>query len=144
MIPPIGHIVRRMVRQAGFGLAAVLCLIVAAGFLLAALWLALDAARGAIFASVMVGLVMAGIGLILLVMALARPRPPRDDWADDLDPEALEALRRAAMENPNNMEGALRGLLRQAGLEPPVQGNAPAMVAAFVYGLTLALKRRRR
>ena len=136
---------RDAARKAGFGLAAGLCLGAGAGFLLSAAWLALSAARGAIFASLMLGLGLAGLGLVLLAVALARPgRTRRARLADDLDDEAVEALRRAAGGGPADMERVMHGLLSQAGLTPPATGTMPAMAAAFVFGLTLALQRGRR
>lgn len=133
---------RDAARKAGFGLAAGLCILAGAGFLLSAAWLALAAAKGAIFASLMIGLALAGLGLVLLAVALARPR--RQRFADDLDDGAVEALRRAAGGGPADMERAMHGLLSQAGLTPPATGTMPAMAAAFVFGLTLALQRRGR
>lgn len=140
---------RDAARKAGFGLAAGLCLGAGAGFLLSAAWLALAAAKGAIFASLMLGLGLAGLGLVLLAVALARPGRTRrarlaEAMADDLDDEAVEALRRAAGGGPADMERVMHGLLSQAGLTPPATGTMPAMAAAFVFGLTLALQRGRR
>lgn len=136
---------RDAARKAGFGLAAGLCVIAGAGFLLSAAWLALAAAKGAIFASLMVGLGLVGLGLILLAVALARPGRRRGQrLAEDLDDQAVEALRRAAGGGPADMERAMHGLLSQAGLTPPATGSMPAMAAALVFGLTLALQRGRR
>lgn len=132
---------RDTMRKAGFGLAAVLCLIVGLGFLVAAAWIALAAAKGALFASVFLGLCFVGLGAVLMAVAAMRPRPK--SLSSDLDSDALEALSRAAAGGPGEMERAMRGFLSQAGLTPPETGGAPSLVAAFVFGLTLALTRRR-
>lgn len=141
MFSAVERAVGRAMRKAGLGLAAGLCLVTGAGFLLAAAWIALAAARGALFASVVLGLACAGMGLMLLAVAAARPVPPVRPALDD---EALAALGLAAQGAPGDLEQAMRGLLTQAGLAPPAAGGAPAMLAAFVFGLTLALQRRRR
>ena len=135
---------RTAARKAAFGGAAGLCLLAGAGFLLSAAWIALAAAKGALFASLMVGMALVGLGLVLLAAAMARPASRRASLADDLDDEAIAALNRAAAGGPGEMERALRGLLTEAGLAPPATGNAPALAAAFVFGITLALSQRRR
>ncbi len=132
---------RDTMRKAGFGLAAALCLIVGLGFLVAAAWIALAAAKGPLFASIFLGLCFVGLGAILLAVAAVRPRPRA--VSSDLDSDALEALSRAAAGGPGEMERAMRGFLSQAGLTPPETGGVPSLVAAFVFGLTLALTRRR-
>lgn len=153
MFPILRNAARQMARdaarKAAFGSAAGLCLLVGAGFLLSAAWIALAAANGALFASLVIGLALAGLGLVLLAVAMAGPRrkPSRSRLAEDidaLDDEALAALNRAAAGGPGDMERALRGLLTEAGLAPPATGNAPALAAAFVFGVTLALSRRRK
>ena len=134
---------RKAARKAGLGLAAGLCLLTGAGFLLSAGWIALAAAKGAMFASLMIGLAFAGLGLVLVAAASARrPAPPPPHAA--LDDETLAALSQAATGAPGDLERAMRGLLAQAGLPPPTTGGAPALLAAFVFGLTLALSRRRK
>ncbi|MCF1710486.1 hypothetical protein L0V05_16885 [Tabrizicola sp. J26] len=133
---------RDTMRKAGFGLAAVICLIVGLGFLVAAAWIALAALKGALFASIFLGLCFLGLGAILMAVAAMRPRRPTSA-APDLDSDALEALSRAAAGGPGEMERAMRGFLAQAGLTPPETGGVPSLVAAFVFGLTLALTRRR-
>lgn len=147
MFDALGFAARQMARntarKAAFGSAAGLCLLAGAGFLLSAAWIALAAARGPVFASLLIGLALAGLGLVLLAAAMARPRVRRR-VIDDLDDEAMAALHRAAAGGPGDMERALHGLLAEVGLTPPATGNAPAMAAAFVFGLTLALQRRRR
>ena len=141
---------RDAARKAGFGLAAGLCVVAGAGFLLSAAWLALAAAKGAIFASLMLGLALVGLGLVCLAVAMARPArgARRHRVTDAIDDDAVEALRRAAGGGPADMERAMQGLLSQAGLTPPPPGAAggpmPALAAAFVFGLTLALQRGRK
>lgn len=131
---------RRLGRKAGLGLAALLALLAGAGFLLAALWTALDAARGALFASTVMGLALVGLALILAVVGFAPRRPPPPA---DLDAATIEALNRAAAGGPGDMERALREVLTAHGLTPPVSGNLPSVLAAFVFGVTLALTRNR-
>ncbi len=145
----VRHSVRGAARKAGLGAAAALCLIVAAGFLLSAAWIAIAAAQGTLFASLMIGLGIGAVGLVLLAVALVRPRPADDPLAERLaalDDARLEALNRAAAGGPGEMERALRGLLTEAGLTPPAKGASatPALAAALVFGLTLALQSRRR
>ena len=132
---------RNTMRKAGFGLAAAICLLLGLGFLCAAAWIALAAVKGALFASVFLGLCFLGLAGILMAVAAARPRPR--GISPDLDSDALEALSRAAAGGPAEMERAMRGFLSQAGLTPPETGGMPSLVAAFVFGLTLALTRRR-
>lgn len=133
---------RKAARKAGLGLAAGLCLLTGAGFLVSAGWIALAAAKGGLFASLMIGLAFAGVGLVLVAAAAARrPEAPAPAALDD---ETLAALSQAATGAPGDLERAMRGLLAQAGLPPPATGGAPALLAAFVFGLTLALSRRRK
>lgn len=132
---------RVTMRKAGLGLAATMCLVVGLAFLVAAVWIALAAARGALFASIVLGLGFLGVAGLLMAVAAARPRPTQP--SADVDTEALEALSRAAAGGPGEMERAMRGFLSQAGLTPPETGGVPSLVAAFVFGLTLALTRRR-
>lgn len=141
---PLGLIARRaasrVARKAAFGSAAGLCLLVGLGFLLAAAWTAIAAAKGAVFASLVLGLAFLGLGLVFLAVAMARPRGGRFD----LDDARIDALNRAARGGRGEMERALNGLLSEVGLPPPARGGAPALAAAFVFGLTLAFSRRRR
>lgn len=132
---------RHAARKIGLGIAAGLCLVTGAGFLLSAAWIALAAAKGALFASLVIGLGSTGLGLILVAVAAARPERAPQAMLDD---EALAALGLAAKGAPGDLEQAMRGLLTQAGLTPPQAGGAPAMLAAFVFGVTLALSRRRK
>lgn len=133
-------LLRRTARRAAFGGAAGLFLLTGAGFLLSAAWLALAAARGAIFASLILGLALAGIGLVLLAAALVRPTPAPPDF----DADTLAALQQAASGGPGDLERAMRGLLAGAGLPTPVGGSLPSLLAALVFGVTLALSRKRR
>lgn len=133
-------IARRLARKAAFGTAAGLCLLAGAGFLLAALWSVLATMRGAVFASCIIGLLLAGIGLVFLALALSRPRRPEVE----LDDELVDRLQEAARGGPGEMERALRLLLIEAGLTPPKTGSAASLAAAVVYGFTLGLSRRRR
>lgn len=132
---------RKAARRVGLGVATGLCLLTGAGFLLSAAWIAIAAAKGALFASLMIGLGCTGLGLILVAFASARPEPASAALLDD---ETLAALGLAAKGAPGDLERAMRGLLTQAGLAPPQAGGAPALLAAFVFGVTLALSRRRK
>lgn len=141
MFPPVTALLRRLACKAGFGLAALLALLTGAGFLLAALWTALDAARAPLFASLVIGLGLTGLALVLAVVGFAPRRPPRQA---ELDAATLEALNRAAAGGPGDMERALREVLTAHGMTPPAAGNLPSVLAAFVFGVTLALTRDRR
>lgn len=138
---------RRAARRAAFGLTAGLFLMVGSGFLLSALWLVLEEARGAIFASTLIGLSLAGLGLIFLAVALSRRRRP-PTATEAMGEEMVDRLRRASQHGPGEVERAIHGLLAEAGLQAPPPGNSanawPAMAAALVYGATLALSRKRR
>lgn len=67
---------QQALRRTAFGAAGGLFLIIGIGFLTAAAWLAMALAFGAVFASVIVGLVLCGIGLVCLALAARRPVPP--------------------------------------------------------------------
>ncbi|WP_108485198.1 phage holin family protein [Oceaniglobus ichthyenteri] len=61
-------------RRTAFGAAGFLCLVVGLGFLSSALWLAIAVANGAMMASLILGLLYVGGGLILIAVASRRPR----------------------------------------------------------------------
>jgi hypothetical protein len=154
---------RDLACRAGLGLAAGILSLAGLGFLLSAVWLALAAAKGAIFASLLIGLSLVGVSALLLAVILARPRTARGrsltphlgqgaqagsggaagfagPGGEELD---LDQLRRAAGQGRQEMERAMQGLLTQVGITPPAAGSKPALAAAFVFGLTLALQSRR-
>lgn len=155
MLEKLAFTARRKARdlacQAGLGLVGAVLGLVGLGFLLSAAWLALAAAKGPIFASLLIGLSLLGVSAVVLAVTLARPRParghsltphlgrvaPGDDALD------LDQLRRAAGQGRQEMERAMQGLLTQVGMTPPAVGSKPALAAAFVFGLTLALQRKR-
>jgi hypothetical protein len=116
-----------------------LFLLVGCAFLVAAFWLLLDSFRGPIFASAVIGLALAGIGL-LLVAAQFMPSPPE---TRELPDELLDQLKRASAGDRSDLERMLSGLLTEAGLPPPARGTAPALLAALIFGVTLALSRRK-
>jgi hypothetical protein len=68
--------VRQALRRSAFGVAGGLFLLLGFGFLTAAAWLALALAHGALFASMILGLVFCGVGLICLAMAARKPPAP--------------------------------------------------------------------
>lgn len=172
MLDKLAFTARRKARdlacQAGLGLAAGILGLVGLGFLLSAAWLGLAAAKGAIFASLLIGLSLVGLSAVVLAVILARPKPARGHsltphlgreaqgrgaqagsgasagfvapGGEELD---LDQLRRAAGQGRQEMERAMQGLLTQVGITPPAVGSKPALAAAFVFGLTLALQSRR-
>jgi len=71
---------RRAARQSALGLAGGLCLLVGAGFLTVAAWIALSLAAGAAVASLVIGLAYAGLGAVVIAAALYRPE--RDQAAE--------------------------------------------------------------
>lgn len=137
----LAYTLRRTARRAAIGGAAFVFLLAGAGFLLSAAWLAIAASKGALFASLILGLGLAGIGLVLLAAALMRPAPPT---APELDAATLAALQQAAAGGPGDLERAMRGLLSGIGLPPPTGGSMPSLLAALVFGVTLALSQKRR
>ena len=60
-------------RRTAFGAAGVACLVVGVGFLSAALWLAIALTFGGVVASLVLGLLYAGFGLVLLALASRKP-----------------------------------------------------------------------
>ncbi len=77
MFGALQYSARQAVRRMTFTLASLLLILVGVGFLTAAGWIALAAARGALFAAVVIGCIYVGLGLILLALAaMRRPLPP--------------------------------------------------------------------
>lgn len=134
---------RRAARQAVLVTAAVIVLLIGAGFLISAAWIALAEARGAVFASLVLGFCLVGLGLVILLLSRDRPRGP---VSQPLQPDAaaLAALSEAARGEAGDLERTLHALLSAQGLTPPATGNLPSLAAALVYGLTLGLRRDRR
>jgi len=67
---------RLAARRAAFGLVSTLLLLVGFAFFTAAAFMAMQAARGAIFAALVVGAAYTGLALILLAIGMRRPLPP--------------------------------------------------------------------
>ena len=133
---------RNAVRQTALGALAGLFLLAGSAFLVTAFWLFLDSIRGPIFASVVIGFALAGIGLLLVAVQFmpSTPEPEPDEIPDEL----LDQLKAAGTGGSSDLERMLNGLLTEAGLPPPVKGTAPALLAALIFGVTLAMSRRRR
>jgi len=64
---------RQTLRRTAFGVAGGLFLILGIGFLTAAVWLTLAIAHGGLFASVILGLVFCGVGLVFLALSARKP-----------------------------------------------------------------------
>lgn len=143
---PFANVARRKAKQIArkvvFGSVAGVCFFIGAGFLLAAAWSALAVAKGPVFASLVIGLVLVGLGLILLAVALSRPR----SLGEELRDERIAAQNRAALTGQSDLERTISGLLSEIGLPPPRGGTGamPGLAAAFVYGLTLSVAASRR
>lgn len=77
---------RQTLRRSGFGAVGALLLVCGIGFLTAATWVALALAYGALIASLILGLVFCGGGLVCLAMATRKspPLPPATTSQDDL------------------------------------------------------------
>lgn len=115
-------LLRRALMQAGLLMAGGAFLVLAALLLAVAAWLQLVAMVGPVGAS----LAMAGAFLVLGTLLLglsglrARRRVPREDRDD-----------------------ALRAFFAEAGLRVPEPGEAPPLIDAFLFGLTVALRLNR-
>lgn len=147
---------RKAARKAIYGLVGGLALSIGAGFLLSALWLWLEKEWGAIIASSAIGLGLVVLGLIALSLgrgdaaaASARrtkeaPEAAQTASGSAFSAASMERLQAASVTGqPGDLERAVHGLLLEAGLTPPPQGNLPSLAAALVYGATLAMSRRR-
>ncbi|MGI3168560.1 phage holin family protein [Pseudooceanicola sp. C21-150M6] len=69
---------RLSLRRAGFGLAGLCLFCIGLAFLTVAAWIALSDLRDALFAATVIGCSYAGLGLIIAVLGMRRPRrmPP--------------------------------------------------------------------
>ncbi|EAQ04846.1 hypothetical protein OB2597_06170 [Pseudooceanicola batsensis HTCC2597] len=69
---------RLSVRRAGFGLAGAFLMLIGAGFLTVAAWIALAAARDAQFAALVIGCAYFGLGALVVALGTRRPHvaPP--------------------------------------------------------------------
>lgn len=124
LFPGLDARLRRAARGAALGGVGALLVVVGGGFLLAAAWLALAALLDAVMASLLLGLVLAGAGLIAIGIVGRRPPDPAPPPETDED-------------------AALRRLLREAGLTVPPRGEAPNLTEAFLFGLVVAMRLRR-
>jgi galactitol-specific phosphotransferase system IIC component len=61
-------------RRAGFGLGGAILMLIGAGFLTVAAWIALVEARDALFASLVIGSAYFGLGAIVMALGTRRPR----------------------------------------------------------------------
>lgn len=110
---------RLVVRRAVFGAVGGLLLLIGLGFMMAALWTALAWSVGSIMASVILGLIFLGIGLLVLAFSRVPPRAiPRDVSARIADPA------------------------RPTPRAPPI--TAQGVLSAFLLGLTAGRAVRRR
>ena len=63
-------------RRAGFGLGGAFLMLIGAGFLTVAAWIALAEAGGAQLAALVIGLAYFGLGLVIAALGTRRPRVP--------------------------------------------------------------------
>lgn len=133
---------RGLARRLALILLAGLLLVIGAGFLLSAAWIALAQVHGELFASVGLGCALAGLGLVVLLLS----RPPQRSAAPApaLDPDLMATLDQAARGGNEDLERALRAVLTARGLPPPETGTLAAVIAGLVYGITLGFGPKRR
>jgi len=112
----------RMARMSALLAGAGLMLMAGLAFLTAAGWLFLASLRDPLFASLIVGLIYCGGGLILLAIAVSGARSAPGN-------KTAEEFRTAAHEG---------------SLDPPSTGEFPPLLEAFIFGLNTALRLRRR
>ena len=108
-------------------MAGGLFLLVAGGLAAVAGWIWLAQWRDPVWASLIVAGGCTVTGAVLLL--LARPRRRRAAAPDPQGPSDRDAL--------------IRALFVEAGLRVPPRGESPALVEAFLFGLTTALRLRR-
>lgn len=117
---------RRALAQAGLLMVGGLFLVVAAALVGVAGWMWLAEQSDPILASLIIA---AGFALTAGVLFLfARPRRRRPPAPA---PEA------------SDREAAVRAFLHEAGLGVPPRGQRPALIEAFLFGLTAAMRLRR-
>ena len=63
-------------RRTAFGAAGALCFLLGLGFLTSAVWIGLALAYGGLIASLLLGLIYCGLGLVLVAFAARRPPSP--------------------------------------------------------------------
>lgn len=139
------HRMRRSVsdlgRRIGLTVAGVVLLAVALGFLTASAWIALSAALTAAQTALLFGLAYGGAGLILI--ALARHRRTLPPAAERPDREAgAEAQAAGAVAGAG--AGYAAGLNAALGETVAAKGPLPALMGAFLLGLEVAARLRRR
>ena len=136
----IALIVRRMALG---GVGGVLMLL-GAGFLLAAFWTVLARVWDPLVASLGMGLVFTGLGLIAIGLAGRTPRDPEAAADARARAESARAKRASTAGAESAADGpddpALRRILRDAGLDVPPRGESPALTEAFLFGLILAMR----
>lgn len=120
-------------RRAALGSAGAVCVLVGAGFLLAALWTVLAQAWGARVASAVMGAGLVGVGLILI--GLAGRGGSAAGQAASGAPGAGPAPDTDGQDDPS-----LRRLLHEIGLSVPPRGTPPALAEGFLFGLILAMR----
>lgn len=120
-------------RRAALGGAGAVCVLVGAGFMLAALWIVLAQAWGALVASAVMGAALIGVGLILIGLA---------GRGCGADAQAASGAVGAgpSPETDGQDDPSLRRLLHEIGLSVPPRGTPPALAEGFLFGLILAMR----
>ena len=123
MFGSLRHTARMAARRTAFGLGAALMLLVGLAFLTVAAWLALSAARDALFAATVIGAGYFGLGLILLALSARRGshHTPRPVAASSPAEATLQGLAGAFM------QGVGAGMVARASIrKPPPPPRNPA------------------